>query len=470
MKQPIAFCIALGSFLLLTCPHSHAADAANPACALSPPALGGSENVTGRFGISGQSTVVKRLTTITGTGKSGAMLTYYDVTGYLPILNNPRLIFNVHTKANGKAYNQMVSTDPDGGQVRTHACWISPTTPTSYGFVSDDGKFMVYMGETEKVDEFAVYGVWLDGPADDANKNTYRISQLAYSCTPSADGKTQCQERPTLSPPVYDTNLKKYIINYNVGSKLYSLAYPSSANLSDLGRGAYKANWKTGLVPLDAPDSADVNLGFHRVRTNPKYPNLVMYRRAKVDSFDSRAGFEVVDLKNPQVHLLVANKLNGGFHPIWHPSGLKVGVNKGELDETDVRRFTEYPIVPPSAQNQGTLSAGAPIMYRNAPADVFYISYSRDPAKPYIAFATGLEDTSADGSRKGKLYVMKNTLTANPLAIGYSNFFSEGENGVDGQPRLSFFNGVNGLVFSSDNGSNNLPPQVYTVRNFPLPN
>lgn len=473
MKKSIALSVAFFSVVsFLSLPSRALETFPAPICAMQladKPLSGSVQDVTARFAIA-DNAVVSQLTNVTGTGKSGAMLTYYDVTGYLP--DSDRLIFNVHTKTNGPAYNYMVSTNTDGTDALIHARWISPTTPTSYGFVSDDGQLLIYMGETEKPGSFDIYGVWLDSrKAGGPSCTAYRISKQYYSCTQSVDTASKCVERPTLSPPVYDPGLKKYIINYNVGTKLYSLAYDETKP-GELAKGAYGAKAATGLVRLDDPSSADFNLGFHRVRTNPKYPNLVMYRRSKPGSFDSRPGFEVVDLKNPTVHLKMAEELNGGFHPVWHPNGLKVGVNKGLKSGTPLnRRFTEFTVAKEevSAGFKVKLLKGKVIPYPNAPDHVFYASYSRDAAKPYIAFATGLEDISSEKNLKGKLYVMERNPSAVPVALGFTNFYSEEEIGVDGQPRLSFYDGAAGILFSSDNGIKGAPPQVYTITGYALP-
>jgi hypothetical protein len=408
---------------------------------------------------------IRRITSFSSTSSRSpsAMLTYYDVSGYLPASN--RLLYNVHKRENAKDYNYVISTDLKGSDPRTLARWISPTEPTSFGFVSDDGKLLVYMGESTTSGKFDVFGVWLDSSKTyDQKCASFKISPESYTCTRATiDGKTvPCVERPTLSPPAYDKTLMKYVVSYSFGSNLYAI--------TEDGKVAYPQGASTvGVVQLDAPNTPESKLGFHRVRINPAFPYLVMYRRAETPSFKSTPGLFVADLRSPSKHLTVTN-LSQGFHPIWRPDGYVIGINAGEKSGTPyIPRFTEYRILKDDQSLVADMSAYAPKPFPNVPKRVFYATYSRDIGDTYVAFATGSDDVSPDGVRAGKIYVAKDDPNAVPKPITYTNFYSETDE-EDGQPRMSFFSGSAGIVFSTDNGKVSgekaAEPQVYTVTGY----
>jgi hypothetical protein len=428
--------------------------------------VGASEAVTKQFKPEEpNNSAIRRITTISSTTSRSpsAMLTYYDVSGYLPASN--RLVYNVHKRENAKDYNYVISTDLKGSDPRTLARWISPTEPTSFGFVSDDGKLLVYMGESTTPGKFDVFRVWLDGSKTlDQKCVSKNISPESYSCTRATiDGKTiPCVERPTLSPPAYDKNLNKYVIAYSFGSNLYAI--------TDDGKVAYPKGASTvGVVNLDAPNTSEAKLGFHRVRINPAFPHLVMYRRAEPPSFQSTPGLFVADLRKPLTHLQVTN-MSQGFHPVWRPDGYVIGVNAGEKSGTPfIPRFTEYRVLKDDQTLVGDMSAIVSTSFPNVPKRVFYATYSRDVNDIYVAFATGSDDTSPDGIRAGKIYVAKDDPKEVPRPITYTNFYSETDE-EDGQPRMSFYNGSAGIVFSTDNGKVSggkaAEPQVYTVTGY----
>jgi hypothetical protein len=254
----------------------------------------------------------------------------------------------------------------------------------------------------------------------------------------------------------------KYVIAYSFGSKLYAI--------TDDGKAAYPEGASTvGVVKLDAPNTQESTLGFHRVRINPAFPHLVMYRRAETPSFKSTPGLFVVDLRSPLKHLTVTS-MSQGFHPIWRPDGVVIGINSGEKAGTPfIPRFTEYRVLKDDRSLVDDISAFVPTAFPNVPKKVFYATYSRDVNDMYIAFATGSDDTSPDGIRAGKIYVAKDDPKETPKPVTYTNFFSETDE-EDGQPRMSFYNGSAGIVFSTDNGKVSggkaAEPQVYTVTGY----
>ena len=415
-----------------------------------------------------------------GPANVSTMLTYYDVTGYLREFD--RLIYNAHRKQSSHAYNYVVTSDVKGMKRQALLRWESPTTPTSYAFPSDDGRFLAYIGETGER-QFELFGVWLDvsGRFDDSC-TPIQLTHGNFKCT-GDEGK--CLEHPSLSPPVRrsisvgsaggGTTGSEYVIAFAVGSRMYAVT-------SD-GKPAYPKVNATG--ESTASDTGEVNLhddamqhkdhGFHRVRINPAFPHLVMYRRAKGTKFESIPGLFLADLSNQESKPVLAINQAKGFHPVWRPDGMAIGVNKARTKNANGGTdnvFTEYVVTEVDEDNVARPVVGTPRPFINAPKNVFYAAYSSHTEKPLIAFATGLEDksTTPEDPRAGKIYVMPAIPTATPKPLAYTNFKSESVDGVEGQPRLSFFRKNSGIVFSTDNGQvdTDLRPEplIYTITKF----
>ena len=388
----------------------------------------------------GPGITIRRLT----NGPAGHMLSYYDINIFWN--QQQKILFNTADHCNGKFGKngvpnwQIVAIEPNGNDEALLVNRQPPSETTTRFDLSSDSQFASYAKRNPSPETgWDLYGFYL---GDRAAIKELRITRNQY---PISTNKIKT------SPATLDPKRKQYIIAFSINNHLYVI----QAN----GQGP---NGKPGPQEIQLNDP-EVENTFHRIRLNPKYSNLIFYRRnaKKQEALASSSpNLWVTDWSKPTEKPTLWHNQAKGVHMVWTPEGENIAT---------AGTWTEYHVV----NNQGNIIPGinpdtvktrqiGPFGKGNpAYARIFYGSYSPDGA--LIAIAT--RPDSDDG---GKLWLM-NRQTGQVTYLAKSR--SHGPIPC-GQPRLGFFSGNRGIAFSTDNSWAEpiwKEPQVYTITGFSAP-
>ena len=372
------------------------------------------------------------------TSLGSSFLTYYDVPAYLPFAD--RVLFN----SGGASALSLVSMSPDG----TDAQALVKFDPCSGGLpgyqLSADGRFLVYARVNDGARTCDLYGIRLDGAGTCAALET-RLTTLAFD----ANRKVE------VSPPAYDAQGGHYLAAFAIdpaadGPHLYVVRDDGKNPRSPSETGALD-------VPLDEPEAG---LGWHRVRMNPSFPNLIFFRHEAPAKQVPTKNYYVLDWsKSVTPHAVTWCDDCSGSHPTWTPDGRRTAID-GAWTEFDIASAT------------GDILEGLAIVAPNhgrvigpfgrgdaAFQNIMYGSYSPD-GKQVAVVTTPLQD-----ARGGRIFLMN-------TATGSVKYLSEAHSGftlIKGQPRLHFVRGTGGVLFSSDNSFDlaaTLAPSLYLLTGY----
>lgn len=385
-----------------------------------------------------------KVTQIT-SGPRGNMLSYYDINCYSPIL--ARLIYNSTATPEPKAGKKgpvtwdVVSVNPDGSAMEVLNTRLSPSISVDRADLSADGKFVSYVRNNSAPDTgWDVYGFFVTAIG---RGEELRITHRSYPVHLTPKIKT--------SPATLDPRSGKYLLAYSIDHTLHLV-------------------WHDGTAPNGARepqalrlDDLESGASFHRVRLNPRFSSLIMYRRNPPNDKATDGASKniwVVDWTKPPLTSVQWHDQAKGPHMLWTPDGQHVAVD---------RVWTEYhladaegkllPGLNPrtvAAREIGPFGKGDP---RYAP--VFYGSYSPDGTLLAIA-------TRPDSDEGGKIWLM-DRVTGQVRYLARALSFGPV---TSGQPRLGFFAGNTGIAFSTDRSwgaQSSAPAQVYTITGFAAP-
>jgi len=373
---------------------------------------------------------VKRLT----DNALGSMLSYYDIEAQEP--------------ANGNIYfNSLLSDELWGISRMDLKRGVSkvvlkrrPATNSTKRFdMSYDGKLITYTKTNEDGKSWDIYGFYSGLEKIDE----FRITRENYKLGETPKVKT--------SPAAYSEKDSKYAIAFSINSRLYIV-------FSD---GAAPDGSKPPLE-IELADEGK-NISFHRIRLNPAYSNILMYRRNKApkgqkekSESDPAHKMFVVDWKKADKRPVAwYDHEKGGPHPAWSSDGEKIGLQQNGA-------WTEYSII----KNGGIVEGLSPVtakVKKIGPfsetnvkySAVFYGTYSKNGKKIAVA-------TRSETDEGGKIYLMD----AETGVVKYlcKTLFHGPE--TDGQPRLRFINDDKNIIFSTDKSygrSEVAPAQIYFI-------
>lgn len=385
-----------------------------------------------------------KVTQITA-GPAAHVLSYYDI----PCYSTPtgRLIYNATENTDLKASKkgngvwQVVAAQPDGTGAEVLATRVSPSISVDRADLSYDGEFVSYIRTNTAPDTgWDVYGFRV---AKSGRGEELRITDRRFPVDLTPKIKT--------SPAVFDRAAGKYLVAFTVDQTLYLIWHDGAAP----GGGR-----EPRAVPLTNPEAKS---SFHRVRLNPRFSNLIMYRRnppnSKAEDGASR-NLWVIDWTVSPAKSVQWHDDAKGPHMLWTPDGRHVAVDRlwTEFEVATAEGKVIADLDPRTVRSRqiGPFGQGDP---RYAP--VFYGSYSADGTLVAIA-------TRPDSDEGGKLWVMDR-------ASGRVRYLARARSFgpvTSGQPRLGFFQGTTGIVFSTDKSwgaAASAPPQVYTITGFERP-
>jgi hypothetical protein len=385
-----------------------------------------------------------KVTQIT-SGPAGNMLSYYDINFYSPAAG--RFVYNstenTEAKASKKGHGvwKVVSANADGTGAEVLATRVSPSISVDRADLSSDGEFVSYVrNNTAPETGWDLYGLRL---AKSGHVEEIRITRKQFPVGLTSRIKT--------SPAVFDKKAGKYLLAFSVSHTLYLV-------------------WHDGTAPYGGQEPQAIPLtdtekesSFHRIRLNPRFSNLIMYRQNPLNSKAKDGASKnlwVIDWTVSPLKSVQWHDHAKGPHMLWTPDGQHVAVD---------RLWTEFEL----ASADGKLIAGlSPSTVRSREigpfgkedpnyVPVFYGSYSADGSLVAIA-------TRPDGDQGGKIWLMDRA-TGKVRYLARALSFRPV---TSGQPRLGFFNGNTGIAFSTDKGwgsSSSAPPQIYTITGFDRP-
>jgi hypothetical protein len=248
---------------------------------------------------------------------------YFDVPAYSSVVNQ---IFYLNFVTNFG--NQVLMANPDG----TNAQIASPTRTGSQAFVSPDGSLLYYAKPIQggTLGGSDIFGGILNGNPfqevqitnlDLAPEPPLAVWEISTSSPDPAGGQDIA-----FSP---DTLLHMVHVQAN------GVALPPST------------------ITLSDPESAAT---FHRIRLNPKFPNIVMYKRNATNGADPELW--LVDLNTcvagvcPAGNIVnVIANLSGlgpgdvpkAGHVIWSPDGLDIGFSESDIADSWIARNVVNP-------------------------------------------------------------------------------------------------------------------------------
>jgi len=399
--------------------------------------------------------IMKRVT----DSSEGSQLSYYDIPFWSTAVN--RMITNLAVDIPNRRWD-VVSSDVDGKHSYIIAHRVSPTISADRVDLSPDGRLISYTKVNPSETSWDVYAIDLLGDGCE-----HRVTHEHYPLP------TTGPDLIKTSPAVFDAVAQKYLIAYANVSQLY-LVYDDGT--------APCQSTHPYLVPLHDRNAAD---SFHRVRLNPVFSNLILFRRdcRHQGGCSSQGGAApqmyvtdwTVHPEHPMTRKFYNRDDKGGGHEQWTPDGTKIGAVNGPRKNTVTSTWVEYVI----ADSDGHLLTDVTprtVQYQRIGVNfgqgsengkVFFASYS--PDGQVIAVATGV--TSDQGTCvPGRIFLM-NPYTGNILML--SKTFTDGKT-LLGAPKLGFYDGLQ-VGFSSDTACIDQTmqgkiPQVYlTSRNTSLP-
>ncbi len=429
---------------------------------------GAARDATAEFQ-AGPGLTVTRIT----SAPQGSQLSYYDINFYAPQAD--RFIYNTVVKvlrgpknikaedaaaADGKDDEEdapggiaggypkeavwgVASIKPDGTDGRLLLTRVPPGIAASRADMSADGRFVSYTRMNDAPETgWDLYGFFVGGGV---KVEELRITRLDTPRSKTAKVKT--------SPAAYDPKTKKYLCLFTIADRMY-VVYHDGTSPKSGGAGP-------ALVGLtdnkDRPERQEHDTSFHRARLNPVFPNLIYYRRnGTMDNW-------VIDWTEPKPASILFNETTLSVHAIWTPDGTKIAGKEGPkgagawVERTVADR--EGRILPTAGYRTVEKRVVGPFGRGDAKyPGIFYASYSPDGS--LIAVAT---DYRADPG--GAIWLM-NAQSGAPRFLCKARYLGPV---AQGQPRLGFFRGREGLAFSTDNSAGSRrskPPQIYVVNGF----
>jgi Protein of unknown function (DUF1573) len=243
---------------------------------------------------------------------------YFDVPAYSGVVNQ---IFYLNFVTNNGT--QVIEANPDG----TNAQSLTPSRSGNQLFVSPDGTLLYY-----------------DRPLVNGTPGGLDIFGGVLNSNPYVEQRfTTLDEPPMAGLPVWEI----------------STSSPDPSGGQDI---AFSPDTLLHLVHVEADGTSNVPTSFtlndpesaatfHRIRLNPKFPNVVMYKRNSTDGADPELW--LVDLNTcvasvcsaAQIVNVVANVpgLGAGVvpkagHVIWSPDGLDIGFSESDIADEWIAR------------------------------------------------------------------------------------------------------------------------------------
>jgi Abnormal spindle-like microcephaly-assoc'd, ASPM-SPD-2-Hydin len=363
---------------------------------------------------------------------------YFDVPAYSPAVNGILYIDFV-------AGNEMTTSTPGG----TGAQIISPTATEPPAFFTGDGQLAYYAkpvsgGAPGGMDMFGIFV-----------NTTGACQELRF---------TNLDERPLTSLAVWEISPSS---PDPAGG--YDIAFSPDLLLH---RVQVMANGTSQLLPtitLNDPESAAT---FHRLRMNPKFPNIVMYKRNAVGASSAQPEIWLVDLNTciggtctaGQIINVIQNlkappkhQPKGG-HINWSPDGLDLA-----FDEPDI---ADYWIVRNAVNPDGTINTNFTLqelgpfkMGAMFQTTAGYCAFPPDwPAQTVLACLAG----PGSPANAGMLYLMSSdgTGTTKFLASTDAQVLT-----INGTPMPQFAQDDEHVMFNSDRTG---IPQIYIISGYTL--
>jgi hypothetical protein len=366
---------------------------------------------------------------------------YFDVPAYSAVVNQ---IFYLDFVTN--VGNQVLEASPDG----TNAQIISPSRTGSQAFVSPDGSLLYYakpipVGTPGGSD---IFGGILNGNPfqevqitnlDLAPEPPLAVSEISTSSPDPAGGQDIA-----FSP---DTLLHLVHVQAN------GVALPPST------------------VTLNDPESAAT---FHRIRLNPKFPNIVMYKRNAANGADPElwlvdlntcaAGVcSVGDIVNVVANLsgLGPGDVPKAGHVIWSPDGLNIAFSESDIADFWIARNVVNPNGTLNLTNGGVPASSLEQLgpFGNSQMTANYCVFP-----PTWPTATVLACVSGPASQANSItfYLMSSdgTGTTKLLSSSDAQLLT-----INGTPMPIFAQDGQHLLFNSDKSGS---VQVYLISGFTL--
>ncbi len=338
--------------------------------------------------------------------------TYADVPAYSALAN----VMTYNTYAFGPP-NTVSTANLDGTGAQT----ISGSQQGKEGYVTIDGKFVYYQGQNpdQSGDIYAV-------PVSQAGTcQQIRLTNLSYSPTSGSP-----QTSLVISTSSIDPTTGKNVIAYAGDPLLHR-------TLDD----------GTALPTVTLSDTENANV-FHRMRLNPKFSNVLWYKRdmpAPNPNGVAQAEIWVVNLNSPNTVYSLAGTTPVD-HATWSPDGTQLGYHiggvwyvanvlksNGAFNLTGTSTFMSTKIGPPSG-----FVADANYCTWAPDGSVYLCTGGSVPGSPVYLM-------SLDGSQTKYLSSTDSTGTVDA-----------------GLPKARFLD-MQHIMFSSDRGGT---PQVYVISGF----
>ncbi len=309
---------------------------------------------------------------------------------------------------------------------------MAPNAETTHMDMSYDRHIITYPRVNDDGDSWDFYGI----PLQENDLQELRITQKNH---PLKNGDTI-----VTSPASWDAKVERYLMSYGINSEIYLVYADGGDQFAQVGP------WQPTVTDLmQEPSRREKNTRLARVRLNPAYPSLLLFRRQGVGDLwlqDIRTG------SKPSVRLSDEKSANA----LWTPDGGRVGAKEqGMWVERSVATLLGNVVDKLNVTNIKKKVIGAFGGLRQEGAALF-ASYSADGK--YVAVVT---DHRQNGG--GKLYLMDLKSGKTRLLCDLRYHGSQ----LRGQPRIGFLEGQTALVFSSDQSAGLEevnPPQLFMVR------
>jgi hypothetical protein len=359
---------------------------------------------------------------------------YFDAPAYSSVDN--KIIYTNYVTASG---NTIMSADPDGSNAAPLA-----TETGAQPFISPDGLLAYFdkpiLGGVPNGED--IFGGFL-------NVNPFAESQIT-NLDLAAQPPLPVWE---ISPSASDGSGGQYIA-FSPDTLLHEVHVPANGPPQIMQS-----------ITLNDPES---NSTFHRLRMNPKFPNIVMYKRNGTQGAGGTPELWLVDLNTCQNYIcasssiinLVANLLGQGQpgeadHMVWSPDGLDIDFLEPDIADSWLAQNV--------VKSDGTINAnftltelgpfGTPAMtadYCVFPHDwptatvLACVAGPASPTKPKTAYLM-----SSDGKGTTKLLSATDALVVT----------------INGTPMPQFGQDDEHLMFNSDRTG---IPQIYLITGFTL--
>ncbi len=361
---------------------------------------------------------------------------YFDVPAYSPAAN---AILYVDSLAG----NEMVTSNTDG----TSAQIVSPTATEPQAFLSPDGTLAYYSKPPMQNSSGAldIYGMFLN--------TTGACQELRL---------TNLDVPPQSPLPVWEISgsspdpAKGQDIVFSPDTLLHRVHVMTNGTSQALS-----------TITLSDPESAAT---FHRIRLNPKFPNIVMYKRNQLLGTTAQPEVWLVDLNTcgnatctaSQIINMVANlktpagQQPKGGHINWSPDGLDIAFSEPDIADYWIARNVVKVTNSVATINPGfTLQELGPFDTMTGDYCVFppgwpnstVLACLAGPASPTNAKILFLMSSDGNGTTKLLAGTDAQVLT------------------IDGTPMPQFVQDGQHLMFNSDRTG---IPQIYLITGFTL--